>query len=105
MMIIKLLVGSSTGPAASNDVRCLIHFVLDCPQPNQVARILYLIYRLVVQPNTSRASMFAETLISYGGIKMLLFLLKKEAETGDGTVYESSSSSDTANHERNEMIE
>jgi hypothetical protein len=49
--------------------------------------------------------MFTEILLSYGGIKMLLFLLKKEAETGDGTVYESSSSSDTANHERNEMIE
>ena len=46
--------------------------------------------------------MFTEILLSYGGIKMLLFLLKKEAETGDGTVYESSSSSDTANQERNE---
>ena len=29
MVIIKLLVGSSTGPAASKDVRCLIHFMLD----------------------------------------------------------------------------
>lgn len=102
MVIIELLVGSSTGPAASNDVRCLIHFVLDCPQPNQVARVLHLIYRLVVQPNTSRATMFAEIFISCGGIEMLLFLLKKEAEAGDGTVYESSSSSDTANQERKE---
>jgi len=31
--------------------------------------------------------------------------LKKEAETDDDTVYESSSSSDTANHEKNKMIE
>jgi hypothetical protein len=56
------------------------------PQPNQVARVLHLIYRLVAQPNTSRATMFAETFISCGGIEMLLFLLKKEAEAGDGTV-------------------
>jgi hypothetical protein len=30
--------------------------------------------------------MFAETFISCGGIEMLLFLLKEEAEAGDGTV-------------------
>lgn len=105
MVIIELVVGSSTGPVASNDVRCLILFVLDCPQPNQVARVLHLIYRLVVQPNTSRATMFAETFISCGGIEMLLFLLKKEAEAGDGMVYESSSSSDTANQAKNDNVQ
>eukprot|EP01018_Ginkgo_biloba_P016129 Gb_14861 [translate_table: standard] len=89
LVIIELLVGSSTGPVASNDVRCLIHFVLDCPQPNQVARVLHLIYRLVVQPNTSRATMFADTFLSCGGIEMLLALLEREAEAGDSAVSES----------------
>lgn len=48
--------------------------------------------------------MFAETFISCGGIEMLLFLLKKEAEAGDGMIYESSSSSDTAYQEKNENV-
>lgn len=49
----------------------------------QVARVLHLIYRLVVQPNTSRAHTFAESFISCGGIETLLVLLQREAKAGD----------------------
>ncbi|KAL6981847.1 hypothetical protein U1Q18_023464 [Sarracenia purpurea var. burkii] len=50
---------------------------------NNVARVLHLIYRLVVQPNTSRAQTFAEAFISCGGIETLLVLLQREAKAGD----------------------
>ncbi|XP_057852146.2 BEACH domain-containing protein C2 isoform X2 [Cryptomeria japonica] len=100
LVIIELLVGSSTGPMATDDVRCLIQFVLDCPQSNQVTRVLHLIYRLVVQPNTSRATMFAETFIYCGGIEMLLALLQKEAVAGEGTVLECSRKKNMRNIER-----
>lgn len=49
----------------------------------QVARVLHLIYRLVVQPNVSRAAIFAEMFLANGGIEMLLCLLRREAETGE----------------------
>lgn len=49
----------------------------------QVARVLHLLYRLVVQPNTSRAQRFAEAFISCGGIETLLVLLQREAKAGD----------------------
>lgn len=49
----------------------------------QVARVLHLIYRLVVQPNTSRAQSFAEALISCGGMETLLVLLQRETKAGD----------------------
>lgn len=45
--------------------------------------MLHLIYRLVVQPNASRAETFAEAFISCGGIETLLVLLQCEAKTGD----------------------
>ncbi|KAL6004719.1 hypothetical protein ACLOJK_005274 [Asimina triloba] len=53
---------------------------------SQVARVLQLIYRLVVQPNTSRAHTFAEAFISCGGIETLLLLLQREAKAGDNSI-------------------
>jgi len=41
----------------------------------QVARVLHMIYRLVIQPNTTRAIVFVETLFANGGVEMLLTLL------------------------------
>jgi hypothetical protein len=54
----------------------------------QVARVLNLIYRLVVQPNTARAHMFAESFITCGGIETLLVLLQREAKAGDHSIPE-----------------
>ena len=59
----------------------------------QVARVLHLFYRLVVQPKTSRAHAFAEAFITCGGIETLLVLLQREAKTGDSIVPESMSMS------------
>ncbi|KAF9626103.1 hypothetical protein IFM89_030950 [Coptis chinensis] len=64
LVVIELLLGGAAPSVAPDDVRCLIGFLVDCPQPNQVARVLHLIYRLVVQPNTSRAHTFAESFLS-----------------------------------------
>lgn len=50
----------------------------------QVARVLHLIYRLVVQPNTTKAAIFADTFLANGGVEMLLTLLRREAELGEG---------------------
>lgn len=50
----------------------------------QVARVLHLIYRLVVQPNTTKAAVFADTFLANGGVEMLLTLLRREAELGEG---------------------
>lgn len=44
---------------------------------------MHLIYRLVVQPNSSRAHTFAEAFLSGGGIETLLVLLQREAKVGD----------------------
>lgn len=57
----------------------------------QVARVLHLMYRLVVQPNTCRAYTFAESFISCGGIETLLVLLQREAKAGNHSISESSS--------------
>jgi hypothetical protein len=54
----------------------------------QVARVLNLIYRLVVQPNAARAHMFAESFITCGGIETLLVLLQREAKAGDHSIPE-----------------
>ncbi|KAL5727846.1 BEACH domain-containing protein C2 [Ranunculus cassubicifolius] len=91
LVVIELLVGGAAPSFAVDDVRCLIGFLVDCPQPNQVARVLHLIYRLVVQPNTSRAHTFAESFISGGGIETLLVLLQREAKAGDHSINEDSS--------------
>ncbi|PNT61623.1 hypothetical protein BRADI_5g17947v3 [Brachypodium distachyon] len=83
LVVIELLLGAASSTAASDDVRCLIGFIVDCPQPNQVARLLHLIYRLIVQPNISRANMFGQSFISSGGVEALLVLLQREAKAGN----------------------
>ncbi|XP_047315623.1 BEACH domain-containing protein C2 [Impatiens glandulifera] len=83
LVVIELLVVAASPQLAVDDVRCLLGFIVDCPQPNQVARTLHLMYRLVVQPNTSRAKTFAEAFLSCGGIETLLVLLQREAKNGD----------------------
>lgn len=58
---------------------------MDYPQPNQVARVLHLIYRLVVQPNASKAGMFADAFISSEGIEAVP-VLQREAKFGNQDV-------------------
>ncbi|KAK6918481.1 Neurobeachin/BDCP, DUF4704, partial [Dillenia turbinata] len=94
LVVIELLIGAATPSLAADDVRCLLGFMVDCPQPSQVARVLHLIYRLVVQPNTSRAHIFAESFISCGGIETLLVLLQREAKAGDHSSPESARKND-----------
>ncbi|GJM86375.1 hypothetical protein PR202_ga02228 [Eleusine coracana subsp. coracana] len=65
----------------------VIGFVVDCPQPNQVARVLLLIYRLIAHPNISRAHIFAQSFISRGGVEALLVLLQREAKSGDNNIF------------------
>ncbi|XP_034709172.1 BEACH domain-containing protein C2 isoform X2 [Vitis riparia] len=89
LVVIELLVLAAAPSLAVEDVRRLLRFMVDCPQPNQVARVLHLIYRLVVQPNTSRAHTFADAFISSGGIETLLVLLQREVKAGDRSVLES----------------
>ncbi|XP_071717887.1 BEACH domain-containing protein C2-like [Rutidosis leptorrhynchoides] len=91
LVLIELLVVAAPPSMAVDDIRCLLGFLVDSPQPNQVARALHLLYRLVVQPNTSRAQMFSEAFISCGGIETLLVLLQREAKSGDDDITESSS--------------
>ncbi|GLT84466.1 hypothetical protein SLE2022_026940 [Rubroshorea leprosula] len=91
LVVIELLIGAAPPSFAADDVRCLLGFMVDCPQPNQVARVLHLIYRLVVQPNATRAQTFAEAFIGSGGIETLLVLLQREAKAGDHSIPESQS--------------
>lgn len=49
----------------------------------QVARVLHLLYRLIVQPNTSRARSFSDSFISCGGLEAVLVLLQRETKTGE----------------------
>ncbi|KAL4567136.1 hypothetical protein LXL04_022710 [Taraxacum kok-saghyz] len=86
LVVVELILVAAPPPMAMNDIRCLLGFLVDCPQPNQVSRALHLIYRLVVQPNTSRAQTFAEAFISCGGIETLLVLLQREAKSGDNDI-------------------
>ncbi|XP_057980626.1 BEACH domain-containing protein C2 isoform X2 [Malania oleifera] len=90
LVVIELLIGAALPSLAVDDVCRLLGFMVDCPQPNQVARVLHLMYRLVVQPNASRAHTFAEAFISCGGIETLLVLLQREAKAGDDSIPESS---------------
>uniref|UniRef100_A0A3Q7EKN2 BEACH domain-containing protein C2 n=1 Tax=Solanum lycopersicum TaxID=4081 RepID=A0A3Q7EKN2_SOLLC len=83
LVVIELLVVAAPPSLATDDVRCLLGFMVDCPQPNQVARVLHLMYRLVVQPNMSRAQTFSDAFLSGGGIETLLVLLQREVKTGD----------------------
>ncbi|CAH9123804.1 unnamed protein product [Cuscuta epithymum] len=83
LVIVELLILAAPPSLATYDINCLLGFMVDCPQPNQVARVLHLIYRLVVQPNVSRAQTFAKAFLSCGGIETLLVLLQREAKAGD----------------------
>nr|XP_023875242.1 BEACH domain-containing protein C2-like isoform X4 [Quercus suber]XP_023875243.1 BEACH domain-containing protein C2-like isoform X4 [Quercus suber] len=94
LVIIELLVGAAPPSFASDDVRCLLGFMVDCPQPNQVARVLHLMYRLVVQPNTFRAQTFAEAFLACGGLETLLVLLQREAKSGDSSDIDTVTESD-----------
>ncbi|XP_062222527.1 BEACH domain-containing protein C2-like isoform X2 [Phragmites australis] len=87
LVVIELLIGAASSTLASDDVHCLVGFVVDCPQPNQVARVLLLIYRLIVHPNISRAHMFAQSFISRGGVEALLVLLQREAKSDDNDIF------------------
>ncbi|KAF8108563.1 hypothetical protein N665_0108s0096 [Sinapis alba] len=89
LVIIELLMGAASPSFASADVHRLLGFIVDSPQPNQVARVLTLMFRLVVQPNAVKAQTFAEAFITSGGIETLLVLLQREAKTGDDNVLES----------------
>ncbi|XP_068488432.1 BEACH domain-containing protein C2 isoform X2 [Phaseolus vulgaris] len=91
LVVVELLIVAASPSLASNDVRCLLGFMVDCPQPNQVARVLHLLYRLVVQPNASRAHTFAEEFLACGGVETLLVLLQREAKAGDNGVLDSCS--------------
>ncbi|KAF9606573.1 hypothetical protein IFM89_026835 [Coptis chinensis] len=101
LVVIELLVGGAAPSVAPDDVRCLIGFLVDCPQPNQVVKVLHLIYRLVVQPNTLRAHTFAESFLSCGGIETLLVLLQREAKAGDNSNTENS----IVKNEENEFLQ
>ncbi|CAI9101616.1 OLC1v1038984C1 [Oldenlandia corymbosa var. corymbosa] len=83
LVVIELLILAAPPSMAVDDVRCLLGFMVDCPQLNQVPRVLHLIYRLIVQPNASRAQSFAEAFMMNGGIETLLVLLQREAKTRD----------------------
>lgn len=39
LVIIELLIGAAPPSLASDDVRCLLWFMVDCPQPNQVTLV------------------------------------------------------------------
>ncbi|KAJ0797682.1 putative transcription factor WD40-like family [Helianthus annuus] len=96
LVVIELLVVAAPPSMAVDDIRCLLGFLVDSPQPNQVARALRLLYRLVVQPNTFRAQTFSEAFISCGGIETLLVLLQREAKAGDYDIPDPSSENDEA---------
>ena len=53
----------------------------------QVPRVLLLIYRLIVHPNSTRAHMYAQSFISRGGVEALLVLLQREAKSGNKNTF------------------
>ncbi|KAL8128509.1 hypothetical protein V2J09_017664 [Rumex salicifolius] len=83
LVVVELLVVAAPTSQAVDDMRCLLGFMVDCPQLNQVTRVLHLIYRLIVQPNAPRARTFSEAFLSCGGVETLLVLLQREAKAGD----------------------
>ncbi|XP_050237653.1 BEACH domain-containing protein C2 isoform X2 [Mercurialis annua] len=104
LVIIELLIGAATPSMVADDLRSLLGFIVDCPQPNQVARVLHLIYKLVVQPNSTRASTFAEAFVTCGGIETLLVLLQREVKAGDHSIPESGAkSNDSLSFEESEL--
>ncbi|XP_015584318.2 BEACH domain-containing protein C2 [Ricinus communis] len=104
LVIIELLIGAASPSMVADDLRCLLGFIVDCPQSNQIARVLHLIYRLVVQPNSARANTFAEAFVTCGGIETLLVLLQREAKAGDHSISESmTKSNDSLSIEESEL--
>ncbi|ANM63627.1 beige/BEACH domain protein [Arabidopsis thaliana] len=81
LVIIELLMGAASPSFAADDLHRLLGFIIESPQPNQVARVLHLMFRLVVQPNAAKAQTFAEAFITSGGIETLLVLIANRVNT------------------------
>ncbi|GJP47283.1 hypothetical protein CLOM_g6504 [Closterium sp. NIES-68] len=81
--VLELLLASSSSAAMGADMRTLVAFLLDCPHPNQVVRVLLLVYRLMAHPNAARAAAFSVQFLAAGGAQMLLALLLRESQWGD----------------------
>ncbi|GMJ01400.1 Beach-Domain Homolog C2 [Hibiscus trionum] len=94
LVVVELLIGAAPPSLAEDDVRRLLGFMVDCPQHNQVVRVLHLIYRLVVQPNMNRAQTIASSFLGSGGIETLLVLLQREAKAGDHHIPETNTKAD-----------
>ncbi|KAJ7518790.1 hypothetical protein O6H91_20G008500 [Diphasiastrum complanatum] len=80
LIVVELLINSAQRSTVTANIRCLVQFVLDCPQRHQVARVLNLLCRLVRQPNPSHAAVFAELLLANLILEAFLVLLQREAE-------------------------
>ena len=39
LVVVELLIGATLPSSAMDDVRCLLGFLVDCPQPNQVTLV------------------------------------------------------------------
>ncbi|KAG4132604.1 hypothetical protein ERO13_D08G042866v2 [Gossypium hirsutum] len=77
-------VGAAPPSLAADDVRCLLGFMVDCPQPNQASGTT----------NATRAQTFASSFMGSGGIETLLVLLQREVKAGDHNIPETSNKED-----------
>lgn len=66
--------------------------------------MLRLIYRLVVQPKTTKADTFASMFLENGGVEMLLFLLRKEESEVKGSTIVAGSKSTKLVYESKEQV-
>lgn len=66
--------------------------------------MLQLIYRLVVQPKSTKADTFASMFLENGGVEMLLFLLRKEESEVQGSTTLAGSKSTKFVHESKEHV-
>ena len=60
--------------------------------------MLHLIYRLIVQPNVSRANLFSQSFITSGGVEALLVLLQREAKAGNKNILDHSGANFSENN-------
>lgn len=60
--------------------------------------MLHLIYRLIVQPNISRANLFSQSFITNGGVEALLVLLQREAKAGNKNMLDHSGANFSENN-------
>lgn len=60
--------------------------------------MLHLIYRLIVQPNISRANMFSQSFTSSAGVEALLVLLQREAKAGNKNIFDHSGTNFSENN-------